>query len=68
MVKDGAFSHKIEYVTIFWEILNLEGHSNCMTGAKVRVCVRVCVCILRSRLVSKILDKGSVNKLAISMD
>ena len=25
MVEDGAFSHKIDYVTIFKEILNLEG-------------------------------------------
>ena len=36
MVEDGAFSHKIDYVTIFWEILNLEGHPNCTTGSKVK--------------------------------
>ena len=32
MVEDGAFSHKIDYVTIVKEILNLEGHSNRITG------------------------------------
>ena len=26
MVGDGAFSHKIDYVTIFYEILNLKRH------------------------------------------
>ena len=35
MVKDGAFSHKIDYVTIFLEILNLEGHPNRITGSRV---------------------------------
>ena len=35
MVEDCAFSHKIDYVTIFKEILNLEGHQNCITGARV---------------------------------
>ena len=35
MVEDGAFSHKIDYVTIFLEILNLEGHQNCNTGLRV---------------------------------
>ena len=35
MVEDGAFSHKIDYVTIFKEILNLEGHPNCIAGSKV---------------------------------
>ena len=35
MVEDGAFSHKIDYVTIFWEILNPEGHPNRITGSKV---------------------------------
>ena len=28
MVEGGAFSHKIDYVTIFKEIPNLEGHPN----------------------------------------
>ena len=32
MVGDGAFSHKIDYVAIVWEILNLEGHLNRITG------------------------------------
>ena len=35
MVEDGALSHKIDYVTIFEEILNLEGHPNRNTGSKV---------------------------------
>ena len=34
-VADGAFSHKIGYVPIFQENLNLEGHLNCITGSKV---------------------------------
>ena len=35
MVKNGAFSHKIDYITIFEEIQNVEGHQNCITGARV---------------------------------
>ena len=35
MVEDGAFSHKIYYVTIFKGILNIKGHPNCNTGSKV---------------------------------
>ena len=35
MVEDGAFSHKIDYVTIVLEILNLEGHPNRITGSRV---------------------------------
>ena len=35
MVEDGAFSHKIDYVTTSEEILNQEGHQNCITGSKV---------------------------------
>ena len=35
MVEDGAFSHKIDYITIFQKNLNLEGHPNCITGSKV---------------------------------
>ena len=35
MVKDGVFSHKIDNGTILKEILNLEGHQNCITGLKV---------------------------------
>ena len=31
----NGFSNKIDYVTMFKEILNLEGHSNCITGSKV---------------------------------
>ena len=35
MVGDGAFSHKIDYITFFLEILNLEEHSNRITGSTV---------------------------------
>ena len=34
-IADGAFSHKIDYVTIFKEILDPEGHANCISGSKV---------------------------------
>ena len=37
MVEGGAFSHKIDYVTICKEILNLEGYLNCFIGSKVTV-------------------------------
>ena len=61
----GAFSHKIDYVTIVKEILNPERHLNCITGSKVTAILlngwilpingdssgRVCACSLRSRLV-----------------
>ena len=33
-VEDGAFSNKIDYVIIFEEFLNLEGHPNCITVSK----------------------------------
>ena len=36
MVEDGAFSHKIDYFTIFQEIQNPKGHQNCIIGSKVR--------------------------------
>ena len=63
-VADGAFSHKVDYVTIFKEILNLKGHPNGITGSKVAAILlngwilpiggassgRVCACSLRSRL------------------
>ena len=62
---DGAFSHKIGYITIFKEIVNPEGHLNRITGSKVTAILlngwvlpiggassgRVCACSLRSRLV-----------------
>ena len=58
---DGAFSHKIDYVTIFLENLNPEGHPNRITGSKVTSVLlnrwilpiggalsgRVCACSLR---------------------
>ena len=37
MVEDGAFSHKIDYLTIFKEIIIPEGHPNCITGSRVTV-------------------------------
>ena len=35
IVEDGAFSHKIDYVTIFKVILNLKGHLNHIAGSRV---------------------------------
>ena len=35
MCLDGACSHKIDYITIISEILNLEEHPNRITGSKV---------------------------------
>ena len=65
MVGDGASSHKIDYVERVWNILNLEGHQNRITGSRVMAVLlnwwnlpigevasgRVCLCSLRSRLV-----------------
>ena len=68
MVKDGSFSrHKIDYIAILKEILNIKGHSNRLTGSKVSVILlngwilplggvasgRACAGSLRSTLVSK---------------
>ena len=64
-VADGAFIHKIDYVTILKENLNPTGHPNRITGSKVTAILlngwilsiggassgRVCSCSLRSRLV-----------------
>ena len=35
MVANGAFSHKIDYVTVFQENLNPKEHHNRITGLKV---------------------------------
>ena len=35
MIEDFAFIHKIDYITILQEILNLKGHPNRITGSKV---------------------------------
>ena len=35
MVENCAFSHKIDYITIFLEILNLKEHQNGITGSRV---------------------------------
>ena len=35
MVSNEAFSHKIDYITIFEEILNLKGHQNSINGSRV---------------------------------
>ena len=34
-IVDADFSHKIDYVKTFKEILNPEGHPNCIIGSKV---------------------------------
>ena len=34
-VWNGACSHKIDYITIFYEILNLEGHQNRIKSSRV---------------------------------
>ena len=34
-VRNGAFSHKINYIDIYSEILNLDGHPNRCIGSKV---------------------------------
>ena len=36
MVDNGASSHKTNYIDIFSEISNLEGHLNCCISSKVR--------------------------------
>ena len=65
MVEDGAFSNKIDYVPMFLENLNHEGHPNRITGSKVTMVLLngwilpiagallgiVCACSLHSRLV-----------------
>ena len=35
MVGNGALSHKINHITIYEEMLNLEGHQNCTTGSRI---------------------------------
>ena len=35
MLKDGAFRHTIDYVSIFKETLHLEGYLNRFVGSKV---------------------------------
>ena len=35
MVRNGAFSHKIDYIRIFLENLNLEEHQNRIIGSRV---------------------------------
>ena len=64
MITNGASSPNTNYIDIFPEILNLEGHQNCCIGSKVMAIllngwilttggvgsVRVCACSLRSRL------------------
>ena len=34
-VKNGAFSHKTNYIKIWSDILNIEGHHNCCIGSNV---------------------------------
>ena len=54
MVGSGSFSHKMDYNTIFSEILNLEGHQNKITGS------RVTVILLNVLKVVKLVNGGSV--------
>ena len=63
-VKNGASNHRTNYIEIFSEILNLEGHQNRYIGLKVKAIFlngwslptggassgRVCVCSLCSRV------------------
>ena len=65
MVEDGALNHKINYIVIFEDNVNPEGHLNCFIGSKVTAIWvnggilhrgeassgRICACSLRSRLV-----------------
>ena len=81
-VTDCAFSHKIDYVTIFKEILNPKGHPNCITGSKVTAILlngwilsfsgassgRVCSCSLRIRLVWKAIAKVPKKYLYLFID
>ena len=68
-VKNGVSSQKTNYIDIFSDILNPEGHQNRCIGYKVTAILlngwilptvgaslgRVCACILRSRLVFVVL-------------
>ena len=58
MVEDGAFSHKIGYVTIFYEILNPEWHPIRITGSKVTA-------ILLNGLISPIGGASAVKVLRL---
>ena len=47
-VKDSAFSHTTDNVTMFLEILNLEGHPNHITGSRVKAILlngRLCLLV-----------------------
>ena len=46
MVEYGAFSNKIDHVTIFLDILNLEGHLNRITGSRVTAILFGGFCLL----------------------
>ena len=35
MAGNGAFGLEIDYITVSWDILNLKGHQNCITGSRV---------------------------------
>ena len=79
VLKDGAFRHTIDYVSIFEETLNLEGHLNRFIGSKVTAILvnrgilpnggvaegRVCACSLRSRLVFTVCAQFFVVVVAI---
>ena len=64
--KARGCSYKIDYVIVIKNFLSPKGHQNCFSGSKVKVILlkgwilsidgvssgRVCICSLRSRLVS----------------
>ena len=58
MVGNGSFSPKMDYITIFSEILNLEGHQNKITGS------RVTAILLNVLKVVKLVDGGPVINVA----
>ena len=41
IVRNGASSHKIDYITIFLENINPEGHQNRNTGSRVTAIVLI---------------------------
>ena len=57
MVKNGALSHKIDYIE---EILNLEGHQNCTTGSRVTAILLNAWIFLLDKVVEGLLSTGPI--------
>ena len=55
-IEHGAFSHKIDLFTIFFEILYLDGHQNRTTGSRVKA-------ILLNGLILPICEASAVEDL-----